>query len=206
MDTSFWLEAVGYAGSILVAISLTMKSLLRLRIINLIGALVFVIYGLLIGAYPVALLNGLIVGIDLYYLVQMLRQKDFFKLLEVPHDSAYLKNFVDFYQDEINEIFPDLRYIPAEKHINLFILRNMVPAGLLILTPEESQAQVVLDYVIPDYRDFGVAKFIFEENATYFAKEGIQELISVPGRPKHAEYLEKMGFTLKEGKYIRRLN
>ena len=61
-------ELIGYLGSILVAVSLMMKSLLRLRIINLIGALFFTIYGVLLGAYPVAFLNGIIVCIDLYYL------------------------------------------------------------------------------------------------------------------------------------------
>ncbi len=41
-------EIVGYVASILVAVSLLMRSILRLRVINLIGAITFVIYGLLI--------------------------------------------------------------------------------------------------------------------------------------------------------------
>ena len=54
MDTQFWFEMVGYAGSVLVAVSLMMKSLLRLRLINLVGAFFFTLYGLLSGAYAVA--------------------------------------------------------------------------------------------------------------------------------------------------------
>ena len=54
MDTQFWFEMVGYLGSVLVAVSLMMKSLWRLRIINLVGASFFTVYGLLIGALPVA--------------------------------------------------------------------------------------------------------------------------------------------------------
>ena len=205
MDTHFWLEMVGYAGSILVAISLMMKSLLRLRVINMVGALVFVVYGLLIGAYPVALLNGLIVGIDLYYLVQMLRQKDYFTLLEVSHDSAYLRTFVDFYAEEITAIFPNFTHAPEQGQIGLFILRNMVPAGVLLYKSEDSQARVLLDYVIPGYRDFGVAKFLFEENAAYFAQRGIQQLVSVGGRPQHEEYLKRMGFQKQEEHYVRQI-
>ena len=94
-------ELIGYLGSILVAISLMMRSLLRLRIINLFGALFFTIYGVLLGAYPVAFLNGLIVCIDLYYLFQMWRQKDFFTFLEVSPKSKYLRAFVEFYRDDI---------------------------------------------------------------------------------------------------------
>jgi GNAT superfamily N-acetyltransferase len=205
MDTHFWLEIVGYIGSVLVAISLMMKSLLRLRIINMVGAVVFVVYGLLIRAYPVALLNGLIAGADVYYLIQMVRQRDFFALLEVEYDSAYLRSFVAYYWDEINEIFPDLDYEPNEEQVNLFVLRNMIPAGLLVLAPEDDHARVMLDYVIPGYRDFGVAKFIFEDNAAYFRQKGIQRLVSVAGRPRHEEYLKRMGFRLEDGNYVHEL-
>ncbi|MBI3163860.1 MAG: YgjV family protein, partial [Chloroflexi bacterium] len=71
MEATLIYELVGYVGSVLVAVSLMMKSLLRLRVINLVGALFFVLYGLLIGALPVAFLNALIVGVNVYYLAQM---------------------------------------------------------------------------------------------------------------------------------------
>lgn len=205
METQFWLEMVGYLGSVLVAISLTMRSLLRLRIINLVGALVFVIYGFVIGAYPVALLNSLIVGIDLYYLVQMIRQKDFFTLLEISEDSAYLRGFVEFYKKEIAEIFPDFSYNPQSGQIALLVLRNMVPAGVILLQLEGEQGRVLLDYVIPGYRDFGVAKFLFVDNSAYFSQRGIKRLVTSVRRLRHVRYLERMGFRLEGDNYVRDL-
>ena len=68
------LEAVGYIASVLVAVSLTMTSIIKLRIINMIGAIAFVIYGLLISAYPVALVTGIIVFINISNLYQIYRQ------------------------------------------------------------------------------------------------------------------------------------
>src|SRR5262245_1604085 len=103
-------EIIGYLGSILVAVSLMMKSLLRLRIINLIGALFFTAYGLLLGSYPVAFVNGIIVCIYLFYLVQMWRQKDFFTFLEVSPNGKYLSAFVEFYKDDIREIIPSYHH------------------------------------------------------------------------------------------------
>ena len=100
------IEVIGYLGSILVAISLMMKSLVRLRLINVLGALFFTVYGILLKAYPVAMLNGLIVGIDVYYLVQMWRQKDFFTFLEVSPGSEYLRAFVEFHKEDIHAIIP----------------------------------------------------------------------------------------------------
>ena len=83
LDTHLVLEYIGYAASLLIAVSLMMRSLIRLRILNGVGALVFVIYGLLIKAYPIAVLNGFIVCIDIYYLVKMLRRNEYFSLMEV---------------------------------------------------------------------------------------------------------------------------
>ena len=55
MELSLFYEMIGYMGSLLVAFSLTMKSLQKLRIGNMVGALFFITYGLLIGAFTVVL-------------------------------------------------------------------------------------------------------------------------------------------------------
>lgn len=195
-------ELIGYLGSILVAISLMMKSLLRLRLINLFGALFFTIYGVLLGAYPVAVLNGLIVCIDVYYLIQMWRQKDFFTFLEVSPRSEYLRAFVDFYKDDITAIIPSYVYQPEGSLLCFFILRNMVPAGLFITKVQGEEAHVQLDYVIPNYRDFQVARFIFEENAAFFMQRGVRRFVSEEGSDFHREYLEKMEFVKTGEMYV----
>ena len=201
------IEIVGYLGSILVATSLMMKSLLRLRMINLFGALFFLTYGTLLGAYPVMLLNGIIVCIDLYYLNQMWRQKDFFTFLEVSPKSEYLRAFVDFYMADITEIIPGYSHQVEQEESLLcfFILRNMVPAGLFIAKVQGEEAQVKLDYVIPNYRDFQVARFIFEENSTFFTQHGIRRFVSEGGNDFHRKYLERMEF-VKDGEvYVHKI-
>lgn len=65
------IELVGYAASILIAVSLTMTDMLKLRIINSIGCLMFVMYGLNVGAYPVALANAIIIIINIYNLFKL---------------------------------------------------------------------------------------------------------------------------------------
>lgn len=195
-------ELIGYLGSILVAISLMMKSLLRLRIINLFGALFFTIYGVLLSAYPVAFLNGMIVCIDLYYLFQMWRQKDFFTFLEVSPEGKYLNAFLEFYRDDILEIIPTYRSTTGNDVLCFFILRDMMPAGLFIARVRDEEAQIHLDYVTPNYRDFKVGRFIFEENAAFFRERGIRRFISDGGSPIHRKYLEKMGFVPRENMYV----
>lgn len=74
MDNATIWEWVGYLASVVVAISLMMANIKKLRWWNLIGAALFVAYGVAIEAYPVALVNFFIVLIDAYYLVKLYRK------------------------------------------------------------------------------------------------------------------------------------
>ncbi|GGB54140.1 YgjV family protein [Shewanella inventionis] len=74
MDSINLWEWVGYLASVVVAISLMMSDIKKLRWWNLIGAALFVAYGLAIDALPVALVNFFIVLIDIYYLVKLYRE------------------------------------------------------------------------------------------------------------------------------------
>jgi uncharacterized protein with PQ loop repeat len=65
------IEWIGYLASILIAISLTMTSIVPLRIINSIGCFLFVIYGIYVGVYPVAIANGVIIIINIYNLYKL---------------------------------------------------------------------------------------------------------------------------------------
>ena len=71
------LQWVGYAASAVIAISLAISSIVKFRWLNLVGALVFSIYGFLIGAIPVGILNGIIAIVDIYYLVIIYGKGDF---------------------------------------------------------------------------------------------------------------------------------
>ncbi|QDE29983.1 MULTISPECIES: YgjV family protein [Shewanella] len=73
MDSINIWEWVGYLASVVVAISLMMSNIKKLRWWNLLGAGLFVAYGLAIDAIPVALVNFFIVLIDAYYLVKLYR-------------------------------------------------------------------------------------------------------------------------------------
>lgn len=197
MTDPWMLEALGYVASILVAISLMMRSILRLRLINLLGAAAFALYGLLIGAYPVAVVNLLIIGINLYYLHGMLRTKAFFRLLEIRPDSEYLRYFLDHYADEIRRFQPGptLTLTPDASHLTLFVLRDLVPAGVFVAERRGPHALLVaLDFVIPPYRDLKIARYLFAERSDFFRARGITEILSRPGSPAHTAYLRRMGF------------
>ena len=200
MDVQQIYEIIGYIASVLIAISLMMRSILRLRTINLIGAVFFTVYGLLIRAYPVAIVNFFIILIDLYYLYQMLSTREFFRLLEVRPDSEYLHTFLNFYEKDIQQFQPGQSLDLSGNQLVFFVLRNMVPAGLLLGEVRDgSDLHVKLDYAIPGYRDLKIGRFIYQEHSQDFRERGIQRIFTEPGAPEHARYLERMGFR-PEGK------
>lgn len=195
MDQRWILELVGYVASALVAISLMMSSILKLRVINLFGSAFFTVYGVLIGAYPIAVVNLFIVFINLYYLRQMLGTREYFKLLGVKPDSEYLRYFLNFYDQEIKRFFPGFAYNPTPNQLTFFILRDMVPAGLFVGEMQDQDTLLVrLDFVIPKYRDFKTGRYLFSEHAEFFRTRGIKQIISPGGNTEHAAYLRRMGF------------
>jgi GNAT superfamily N-acetyltransferase len=188
------LELVGYVASVLVAVSLMMSSILRLRVINLLGSVTFTIYGAMIGAYPVAVVNGFIVLINLYYLRGMLRTKEYFRLLQVRHDSEYLQCFLDYHADEIRRFLPGFAFDGPATDLSVFVLRDMVPAGLLLGRVRDGALHVALDFVIPQYRDFKIGRYLYAEEAEFFRTRGIREILAPAGNADHAAYLGRMGF------------
>ncbi|CAI8274850.1 MAG: uroporphyrinogen decarboxylase [Flavobacteriaceae bacterium] len=62
-------EWVGYLAMTVLLISFMMKNVIKLRIINSVGCLFFVIYGVMISQYPIVITNLAIILINLYYLL-----------------------------------------------------------------------------------------------------------------------------------------
>ena len=75
MSATSWIVWVGYAASIMIAISLLMTDVIKLRLLNTVGCLLFVIYGFIVGAYPVAVANLAIILINLYHLYKLYNTK-----------------------------------------------------------------------------------------------------------------------------------
>ena len=69
------IEWLGYLGSVFVAISLMMTSIIKLRIINMMGAICFAVYGFTIHAMPVAVINSVLIVINLYYLARIFLER-----------------------------------------------------------------------------------------------------------------------------------
>lgn len=190
-----WLEWLGYLASLIVLISLLMSSIIKLRWINLVGSGLFSLYGFLIGALPVGFMNLGIAGINIYYLIKMYGSKEFFKILPIEGNSQYFNYFLDFYKKGIENYANTSHFNINDSDVSFYILRNMVPAGIFIGSRyKEDTLNVELDFVIPEYRDFKIGTYVFENNKDYFLGKGYSKFISFSSKDDHIKYLKKMGF------------
>lgn len=68
-------EYIGYLASVMVLISFTMKSIRWLRIVNMLGCILFIVYGLLLPTIriglPIIIANIAIFSVNFYYLVKV---------------------------------------------------------------------------------------------------------------------------------------
>ncbi len=187
-------ELLGYLASAILIFSLTRRSVVWLRIIGLVGATLFAIYGLLVGAVPVAITNGVIICIHSYFLWQAYRYEEFFSLLEVQPSSPYLGQFLDFHHAEIARFQPDFDFVLTDEDIPFLVLRDMVPAGVFIGREMATGVVAVrLDYVTPQYRDLKSARFLFRRPGP-LAEHGITAVTASAVTDAHRRYLTRLGF------------
>ncbi|HUO85711.1 MAG TPA: hypothetical protein VM534_11410 [Thermoanaerobaculia bacterium] len=194
MTTSFALHLLGYAASALIVASMMMRSIVRLRMLNLAGAVTFSLYGFLIGAWPVGILNLLTASINVIQLARLRRRREIFRILEINPHSQYVRYFLDFQRDDIRRFFPEFRFDPEEINLSLFVLRDLVPAGLMLGILEGETFQVRLDYVVPQYRDLKIGRYLFYDQSGFFRERGAREIVSPAGTAAHSAYLHRLGF------------
>jgi hypothetical protein len=64
-----YLEIFGYIGTALVIISMMMKSINKLRIFNVAGSVISTIYSIIVGAWPIVVMNVSLIAINSYHLI-----------------------------------------------------------------------------------------------------------------------------------------
>jgi len=201
-------EIIGYVASVIIAISMTMSSIVKFRVINLIGALTFTTYGFLIGAYPVGGLNAFIVAVDVYYLYKIYSKSEHFEALSIRPDNRYLLRFLEFHMPEIQKFNPGFEYQPEVNTVSFFILRDMIVAGVFLAHREDGNVlKVGLDYVIPQYRDFKNGRYIYSQLKDRFISDGFDCVLAPHRSDEYGKYLKKLGFEVKDnGMYVKHLH
>ena len=217
MKTQTIIEIIGYAGSFLVLVSFLMTSVAKLRIVNTIGSIIFMIYALIIKSYPTAVMNFCLVLINLHFLWKMRHTGNEYELIEVSPNDLYLQHILENKKDDIEKCFPGMcqrmEDLAASVNRAYIIGCNGSPVGITLAKVfEEAESKafdgspyetmyLVLDYSIPEYRDFSIGNFMMKA----LKQQGVDRLIYDGPAEHHQLYLSKMGFKKQGEMYVKDL-
>ncbi|MCR5344172.1 MAG: hypothetical protein K6E70_12510 [Butyrivibrio sp.] len=201
MSTATIFEIIGYIGSALVLLSFMMVSVYKLRIVNTIGSLFCVIYGILINAYPTVIMNVALVAINVYYLGKMLNTEKNYDLVRVSGDDGLTRYTIDRNKDDIAKCFPGISMDFSKVNAGFVVCHEGKPVGIMLGNLKEHTLDIKLDYSVPQYRDFSIGEFLMAN----LVHEGIDKLIYKGSDENHKAYLAKTGFVEKGDHYERLL-
>ncbi len=203
MNSKVLIEAIGYTGSALVLVSFLMVSVVKLRIVNSIGSIIFTIYAFIIHSYPTAIMNLCLVLINIYYLVKMSNTGDNareYDLVKASGDDPMLRYTIDRQKEDIEKFFPGTALDFEDANIAYLVCHKGAPAGVFIGNKKDDGViDILLDYCIPEYRDFSIGQYLF----TQLKNEGITSLTFSGPDSNHRDYLEKNGFTKSGNCYLK---
>jgi hypothetical protein len=194
-------EIFGYCASLVIAFSLTRSSIIKLRWYNLLGASSFCVYGIIISAYPVALLNGVIAVTNIFFLSRLLLHVDNqFSILEVSRPSNYVDFFLEYHQQDIKRLFPRFMKVAAAPARKYFFLTERTEVVGMLSGYEESEDTFIVDFdfVIPAYRDCRLGHFSIGHEQQLTKVSGYGQIVAFADSLEHENYLTTLGFTPKK--------
>ncbi len=191
-------EAIGYAASALVVISLTMRSLLRLRLISMCGSAAFLTYGILIESTPIVITNLCIAAINLWFLrkefiVRVSGSSDL-GVSRIRPDSPFLRDFVVYHLDDICHFQPDFSMPVGDDVVALMLTREGLPAGLVVGHIDDNTLRIDLDYVLREHRDSRLGMWLYGAGSGVFREVGVERLRADAVTDAHEKYLRRAGF------------
>jgi len=198
-----WIDGLGYLASFVILVSLTMRSIVRLRVVNALGSALFVAFAILTRSLPTVAMNLGIVAIDLYYIFRVLRVEEEFRLINAERTSAYLSFFHETYRAELDALFGADAFEKASWFT--YYVRNDEIAGVFAWTEDSPWVcRVMVDFVTPRYRDTKIGRYFFGKHVARFRELGYRRFGFRGVGEGHWKYLERIGFSREgDGVYVK---
>ena len=198
MSKEFIIEMVGYLGSLLVLISFITTSVVKLRVINTIGSIIFTIYALIIKSYPTAIMNAVIIFINIHYLYRMLHAEKEYDVVKMESDDSFISYFIDHHRADLDKYFDEID--PQKWNVAYVAFADDRPVGLTAGYLKDGDLDLLMDYTCPEYRDFSIGDRVFWR----ISQDDVKRVIFNCGDPgKFEGYFDKFNFLYQDNQYIK---
>jgi hypothetical protein len=197
-------ELIGYVASALVVASFAMKSVVRLRVVSLVGCVVFVTYGALLGSIPIILTNAAAGVLHLWFLRREFGQQRDLGAVPIAADAPFLLDFLASHRADIARFHPGFDKPEPGDFVRLLV-RDGLPAGAFVATPDGAILRLRLDYVMHAFRDSRIGSWLYGAGADVFTRAGFTTIVAEPESEAVRHYLVRSGFTEQGGRLVLQL-
>lgn len=194
-------EIIGWIGTAVVVFSMLQQRITRLRLINMIGCIISVAYNTAVGVWPMVALNAVLTVIQAYNLVVLWRGRHStvtYSVVAVAPSDPIVAHVLETNREDIATYFPNY---DGNADLGFLVMKGDEIVGIVLATRDHSEAELVLDYVTPAYRDFTPGEFVFASDE--WAAHGVASVRTVPGGP---DYYARVGFTATGGVWHKELS
>ena len=205
------LEVIGWLGSAVLIVSLLQTRVMRFRVLNTISCFVLAGYNAVLQVWPMVAMNVVLVGINLFVITRLVRERHDSRAYDVTPIGVrepYLARLLERHAEDIRTFNSDL---PADLHADVpalaehaFLVTSKDEVVGVVLSRRGSadgEEQVVLDYVLPPYRDFTPGEFVFRADGP-FASLGTRRVVASPGMVADQRYARAVGFVQQGDRHV----
>lgn len=190
-----WLEIFGWIGSGILVWSLLQTELRRLRVLNLTGCLILLVYNGILQVWPMVGLNIVLASINIWYLLRAGRERHdpaAYGVLWVDNSDTYLRHVLRVHEADIRRFTPGFIHDPAGPGESYLVLKGDETVGVVIIQNDgENDGRILLDYVTPRYRDRSPGEFVFGPDGPV-RERGWRSVHTPSGMVE--PYYERLGF------------
>jgi hypothetical protein len=223
-------SALGWAGSALLVYSVLQSRMLRLRVLNLAASAALVVFNAVIGVWPMVAMNVALCLINAWFMIGLLRQRQggtAFEWVDAAPDGPFVGRFLARHRADVAHFFPaalNLRAAlePAGAATTLdlatalcaLVLHGDVTVGLVVAVAGAHGAhpqgtangtwRLLVDYVIPGYRDYTAGSLIYSGAGPFIAR-GADRVVAGPELATVQTYLGHAGFVRADEGWVRAL-
>ncbi|HET9657184.1 MAG TPA: hypothetical protein VFP72_17665 [Kineosporiaceae bacterium] len=193
------MDVIGWIGSAILVLSLAQTRVLRFRAMNLVAAVILVVFNAAVMVWPMAAVNAVIAAVDGFVLIRLARARHdhrAYEVVSIDPDQPYLGYLLERNASDIAKFNPGLGPdIRSRAELAFLTLNEGETVGVVLARRTEvpGEAELLLDYVAPRFRDFTPGEFVFRPDGP-FPRLGVHRVLAPRGMREASAYLAAVGF------------
>lgn len=201
IDYKILIEIFGYIGTLLVIISMMMTSITKLRIVNIIGSAITVIYSLIYNTWPIVVMNSCLIMINVFHLIKQYSNNKTFKIIKSNNIDQGLSLYFEYNKNKIMPLFSKFLNDINENFTVYTLYKDYKIIGFIIGTQKFNIFDIDSMFFSSGYKNILNKNFLLE----CIKKDNINAFLLKTYNKKCIKKIKRIGFIEYEDTLIKYL-